>query len=52
MKTPEGLVSRAYAFTLCPAGTRVTVPSHGWDKYGGRLTAPSRSPAARTSPAS
>lgn len=35
--TPEGREALAYALTVCPPGTRVTVMSHGWDKYGGRF---------------
>lgn len=33
----SGLAALAYAEQLCPPGTRVTVLSHGWDKYGGRF---------------
>ena len=37
LNTPEGVAALAYAGVICPAGTRVTVLSHGWDKYGGRF---------------
>ena len=42
VKTPQsvadaGKAAHAYALTLCPPGTKVTVVSHGWDKYGGRF---------------
>lgn len=35
--TPAGREALASALTFCPPGTRVTVTSHGWDKYGGRF---------------
>jgi len=39
LSTDAGKVARDYANQLCPPGTRVTVVSHGWDKYGGRWDA-------------
>jgi hypothetical protein len=32
-----GQTALAYAQQICPPGTRVTVLSHGFDKYGGRF---------------
>jgi endonuclease YncB( thermonuclease family) len=37
LATAAGKAALAYAQTLCPPGTLVTVTSHGWDKYGGRF---------------
>lgn len=37
LRTVTGREALAYALTVCPPGTRVTVVSHGWDKYGGRF---------------
>ena len=37
LSTDAGKVARDYARTLLPVGTAVTVLSHGWDKYGGRI---------------
>jgi endonuclease YncB( thermonuclease family) len=37
LSTAAGGSALAYAQALCPAGTRVWVLSHGWDKYGGRF---------------
>lgn len=37
LATPEGKASLVMAQRLCPAGTKVTIVSHGWDKYGGRF---------------
>ena len=37
LATPEGKISLAYAVSLAPNGTDVTVTSHGWDKYRGRF---------------
>jgi endonuclease YncB( thermonuclease family) len=37
LRTATGPASLAYAQQLCPAGTAVTVLSHGWDKFGGRF---------------
>jgi endonuclease YncB( thermonuclease family) len=37
LNTDDGKAALAYAVTLCPPGTLVTVLSHGWDKYGGRF---------------
>jgi endonuclease YncB( thermonuclease family) len=32
-----GAEAGAYAATLAPPGSQVSVLSHGWDKYGGRF---------------
>lgn len=37
LSTDAGKAALAYARQLCPEGSRVTVMSHGWDKYGGRF---------------
>jgi len=37
LNTEEGKAAKAYAEGLCPGGTKVTVVSHSWDKYGGRF---------------
>jgi endonuclease YncB( thermonuclease family) len=37
LSTPEGPAALAYAQGLAPAGSRVSVISHDWDKYGGRF---------------
>jgi endonuclease YncB( thermonuclease family) len=37
LSTDAGKAALAYAQQLCPPGTKVTVTSHGWDKYGGRF---------------
>jgi len=37
LNTAEGKDALAYGQQLCPAGTKVQVVSHGWDKYGGRF---------------
>jgi endonuclease YncB( thermonuclease family) len=37
LSTDAGKAALVYAQQLCPPGTRVTVTSHGWDKYGGRF---------------
>lgn len=37
LSTDAGKAALAYALQLCPAGTMVTVVSHGLDKYGGRF---------------
>lgn len=37
LKTDEGKAALAYANSICPPGTPVTVVSHGWDKYGARF---------------
>lgn len=37
LNTAEGKAALAFVLTLCPPGTRVTVVSHSWDKYGGRF---------------
>lgn len=37
LSTVEGKAALAYAISLLPAGSRVRVLSHGWDKYGGRF---------------
>lgn len=46
LSTQEGKDAKAYAESICPAKSFVTVLSHGWDKYGGRfdgeITLPNR----------
>lgn len=37
LKDPGGNEAADFARSLAPAGTRVTVISHDWDKYGGRF---------------
>lgn len=37
LSTAAGKTALAYAQTLLKPGDRVTVVSHGWDKYGGRF---------------
>jgi endonuclease YncB( thermonuclease family) len=37
LSTPEGKAAKLTADALCPPGRRVSVLSHGWDKYGGRF---------------
>jgi endonuclease YncB( thermonuclease family) len=37
LATAAGKAALAYAESICPAGTKVSVVSHGWDKYGGRF---------------
>src|SRR6266568_7253473 len=37
LSTDAGKAALAYAQTLLHPGDRVTVTSHGWDKYGGRF---------------
>ena len=37
LATEAGKVALAYAFTLVQPEDKVTVVSHGWDKYGGRF---------------
>lgn len=37
LNTPAGVEARFYVRSLMPPGTRCTVLSHGWDKYGGRF---------------
>ena len=37
LSTDAGKVAASAAREICPAGTKVTVLSHGWDKYGGRF---------------
>lgn len=37
LSTADGKTALAYAEQICPPGTRVTVTSHNWDKYGGRF---------------
>ena len=36
LNTAAGKDALAYAGQICPPGTRVTVTSHGFDKYGSR----------------
>lgn len=37
LSTDAGKAALAFAQTLLKPGDRVTVVSHGWDKYGGRF---------------
>jgi endonuclease YncB( thermonuclease family) len=37
LSTEAGKAAALFAQTLLPPGTRVSVVSHGWDKYGGRF---------------
>jgi endonuclease YncB( thermonuclease family) len=37
LRTVEGEDALGYAMSLLPAGSRVAVVSHGYDKYGGRF---------------
>jgi micrococcal nuclease len=37
LATDDGKAAHAYALTLVKPGDRVTVMSHGYDKYGGRF---------------
>ena len=37
LSTPEGKDALAHVLGLAPPGSKVTVVSHGWDKYGGRF---------------
>ena len=37
LSTDAGKAARDYAFILVGPGDKVTVTSHGWDKYGGRF---------------
>lgn len=37
LSTAAGKTARDYAKQLLPAGADVSVLSHGWDKYGGRV---------------
>lgn len=37
LNTAEGKEARLFAEGLLPAGTAVSVLSHGWDAYGGRV---------------
>lgn len=37
LSTAAGKAALAFAQQLCPNGTKVTVTSHGLDKYGGRF---------------
>lgn len=37
LSTDAGKQAKAFAETICPAGSAVRVLSHGWDKYGGRV---------------
>src|SRR6266516_31629 len=37
LATDDGKLARDYAQTLLPVGAPVSVLSHGWDKYGGRI---------------
>lgn len=37
LSTPDGKTARDFAQTLLKPGLAVSVTSHGWDKYGGRI---------------
>lgn len=37
LATPAGKVALAYLLTVLHVGDVVTLVSHGWDKYGGRI---------------
>lgn len=37
LNTPEGKAARDFLCTLITVGDTVTLLSHGWDKYGGRI---------------
>jgi endonuclease YncB( thermonuclease family) len=37
LSSQSGKAARDFARALLPVGTRVSVISHGWDKYGGRF---------------
>ena len=37
LSTPAGKASLAYLQTLVKVGDEITLLSHGWDKYGGRI---------------
>lgn len=37
LATPEGKAAVAYLRTVLATGDAVTLLSHGWDKYGGRI---------------
>ena len=37
LSTAAGKAALAYALSICPVGSTVSVLSHGWDKYGGRF---------------
>jgi endonuclease YncB( thermonuclease family) len=39
LKTPEGKAAREFARKVLKKGTRVSVLSKGWDKFGGRIDA-------------
>jgi len=39
LSTPEGKAARDFAKKILKKGTRVTVLSKGWDKFGGRIDA-------------
>lgn len=37
LSTQEGKDAKAFAQTLLPPGSAITLTSYGWDKYGGRF---------------
>ena len=37
LNTDAGKLALAHVLELCPVGTKVTILSHSWDKYGGRF---------------
>lgn len=38
LREPGGIAARDHLAALLPPGTRVSIESTGWDKYGGRIT--------------
>jgi endonuclease YncB( thermonuclease family) len=47
LSTTAGKVSRDFAQSVLPAGTRVSVMSLGWDKFGGRFDGSIALPSGR-----
>lgn len=37
LNTPEGKAARDFLLTIIPVGSKISVMSYGWDKYGGRF---------------
>lgn len=37
LRTAAGVAARTYLVMLMPVGSKVSVLSHSWDKYGGRF---------------
>lgn len=46
---PQATQAKEYAESICPVGTRVTILSHDWDKFGGRFDASIILPEVHTS---